>query len=70
MSILFFGYGISFKYEIKLLHQIDRFYVVTRFISPTMEDINIKPIEYHMDWIKLDRTVHAVEHVTNIFHFN
>ena len=39
-KILYFGYRISFKYEGMLSHSFDRFYVVTKFILPTIEDLN------------------------------
>ena len=39
-NILNFGYGINFKYEGMLLHSFDRFYVVTKFILPTIVTLN------------------------------
>ena len=38
-NILNFGYGINFKYEGMLSHSFDMFYVVTKFILPTIEDV-------------------------------
>ena len=35
-NILIFGYGINYKYEVILAHSVDRFYVVTKFILPTL----------------------------------
>ena len=44
-NILNFGYRINFKYEGMLSHYFDRFYVVTKFILPTMDDLQISPID-------------------------
>ena len=38
-DILKFGYGIDHKYEGMLAHSFDRFYVVTKFILPSIGDI-------------------------------
>ena len=38
-NILNFGYGINYKYEGLLAHTFDRFYVVTKFILPSMGDL-------------------------------
>ena len=45
-NILNFGYGINFKYAKILVHSFDRFYVVTRFILPTMYDLIFSPVEF------------------------
>ena len=37
-NILNFGYGINYKYEGMLAHLFDRFYVVTKFILPSVGD--------------------------------
>ena len=37
-NILNFGYGINYKYEGVLAHSFDRFYVVTKFMLPTIGD--------------------------------
>ena len=39
ISILKFGYGINCKYEGMLVHSFDRFYVVTKFILPSIKDL-------------------------------
>ena len=41
-----FGYGINYKYEGMLLHSFDRFYVVTKFILPTIGDLNVSKLNY------------------------
>ena len=38
-NILNFGYRINFKYEGMLSHSFDRFYVVTNFILPTVNNL-------------------------------
>ena len=45
-NILKFGYGINYKYEGMLAHSFDRFYVVTKFILPTLDDLKSSPIRY------------------------
>ena len=38
-NILNFGYGINYKYEGMLAHSFDRFYVVTKFILPSIGEL-------------------------------
>ena len=38
-NILHFGFGINYKYEGMLAHSFDRFYVVTKFMLPIIDDI-------------------------------
>ena len=45
-NILKFGYGIIYKYEGTLAHLFDRFYVVTQFVLPTMDDLKLSLINY------------------------
>ena len=45
-NILKFGYGINFKYEGMLAHSFDRFYVVTKFILPTVSDLKFSTINF------------------------
>ena len=40
-NVLNFGYGANFKYESMLTHSFDRFYVVTRFEMPKIEDLKL-----------------------------
>ena len=44
-NILNFGYGINFKYEAMLSHSFDKFYVVTKFILPTIDDLKFSSID-------------------------
>ena len=48
-NILKFGYGISYEYEGMLAHSFDRFYVVTKFILPTLDDLKVSPIRYNKE---------------------
>ena len=45
-NILNFGYGINYKYEGMLAHSLDRFYVVTKFILPSIQDLNFLKLNY------------------------
>ena len=40
-NVLNFRYGANFKYIGMLAHSIDRFYVVTKFEMPKMEDLKL-----------------------------
>ena len=45
-NILNFGYGINYKYEGILAQSFDRFYVVTKFILPSVRDLNFSELNY------------------------
>ena len=45
-NILKFGYGINYIYEGMLAHSFDRFYVITKFVLPTLDDLKLSPIRY------------------------
>ena len=45
-NILKFGYSINYKYEGMLAHSFDRFYVITKFVLPTLDDLKLAPIKY------------------------
>ena len=45
-NILNFGYGINFKYEGMLPCSFDRFYVVTKFILPSTNDLKFSLIGF------------------------
>ena len=40
-NVLNFGYGINLKYEGMLSYSFGRFYVVTKFILPTISYLNV-----------------------------
>ena len=41
-----FGYGINYKYEGMLAHSFDRFYVVTKFILPSIKHLIFSKLNY------------------------
>ena len=45
-NILNFGYSIKFKYEGMFPHSFDRFYVVTKFELPKVEDLKLMTIDF------------------------
>ena len=45
-NILNFGHGINYKYEGLLVHSFDRFYVVTKFMLPTIGDIKFSRLNF------------------------
>ena len=45
-TVLKFGYGINYEYEGLLAHLFDRFYVVTKFILPTLDELILSPMKY------------------------
>ena len=45
-NILNFGYGINYKYEGMLVHSFDRFYVVTKFMLPTIRDLKFSKLNF------------------------
>ena len=44
--ILKFGYSINYKYEGMLAHSFDRFYIVTKFMLPSMGDIKFSKLNF------------------------
>ena len=53
-NILKFGYGINYKYVGKISHSFDRFYVVTKFELPKLEDLQCDDIPYDPECAYLD----------------
>ena len=45
-NILKFGYGINYKYEDMLAHSFDRFYIVTKFMLPSVKDIKFSNLNF------------------------
>ena len=41
-----FGYGINYKYEGIIIHLFDRFYIVTKFILPSIGDLKFSNLNY------------------------
>ena len=48
-NILKFGYGINYKYEGMIVTSYDRFYVVTKFILLTLDNLKLSLIKYDKD---------------------
>ena len=46
-NILNFSYGINYKYEGMLTHLFDRFYVVTKFMLPMIEDLKFSKSDFN-----------------------
>ena len=45
-NILNFGYGVNYKCEGMLAHSFDRFYVITKFILPTIGDLKFSKLDF------------------------
>ena len=45
-NILNFSYGINYKYEGMFAHSFDRFYVVTKFMLPMIEDLKFSKLDF------------------------
>ena len=45
-NILKFGYCINYKYEGMLAHSFDRFYIVTKFMLPSIGDIKFSKLNF------------------------
>ena len=57
-----FSYGINFKYEGMLVHSFDRFYVVTKFILPSIRDLKFSKLNCGNTCAYLDnRNTHNTE---------
>ena len=54
-NVLNFRYGVNFKYEGMLYHSFDRFYVVTKFEIPKIEDLKLATFTFDL----------ACEHLNN-----
>ena len=53
-NILNFGYGINYKYEGMLMHSFDIFYVVTKFMLPSLGDLKFSDLNYDNTCANLD----------------
>ena len=45
-NILKFGYGINYKYEGMLTHSFDRFYIIVKFMLPSMGDLKFSNLNF------------------------
>ena len=53
-NILNFVYRINVKNEGMLSHSFDRFYVGTKFILPTIDDLKLSPVDFDSECIYLN----------------
>ena len=61
-NILKFHYGINYKYEGMLAHSFDRFYIVTKCMLPSIEDINFSKLSYDNTCAYLDnKHIHGAD---------
>ena len=57
-----FGYGINYNYEGMVAHSFVRYYVVTKFILPTIGDLNFSKLNYDNTCAFLDnKSIHNTE---------
>ena len=66
-NILKFGYGINYKYEGMLVHSFDTFYVVTKFILPSIKDLKFSKLNYDSKCAYLDEKNIGTAEKKNIF---
>ena len=45
-NILKFGYGINYKYEGMLAHSFDRYFIVTKFMLPSVKDVKFYTLNF------------------------
>ena len=57
-NILNFGYSTNFKYKGMLVHSFDRFYVVTKFEMPKIEDLKLAMFSFDLtcNYLKTSKT--------------
>ena len=61
-NILNFGYRINYKYKGMLAHSFDKFYIVTKFMLPSIEDINFSKLNYENTCAYLDnKHIHGAD---------
>ena len=72
-NILNFGYGNNYKYEGMLAYSFDRFYVVTKFILPSIGDQKFSKLNYDNTCTYLDnrnaQTTETRKHILDLMTF-
>ena len=53
-NIFNFGYGINFKYKGMLSHSFGKFYVVTKYELPKIEDLHLITVQFDSKYSYLD----------------
>ena len=66
-NILRFGSGINYKYEGMLVHSFDRFYIVTKFILPSIEDIKFSKLKYDNTCMYMNKEYALTQIPENIY---
>ena len=56
-----FGYGVNFKYEGMFSHSFDRFYVVTKFEIPKVEDLRFTTFSFDLTCKHLNTSNHYMQ---------
>ena len=57
-KILNFGYRINYKYEGMLTRSFERFYMITKFMLPSKEDLKFSKLNYDNTYAYLDNKKH------------
>ena len=60
-NVLTFGHGVNFKYEGMLVHSFDRFYVVTKFELPKLEDLRFTTFSFDLTCKHLNTSNHYMQ---------
>ena len=60
-NVLNFGYGVNFEYEGMLAHPFDRFYVVTKFEIPKLEDLKFMTFSFDLTCKHLNTSNHYLQ---------
>ena len=55
MNILKFGYSINYKYEGMLAHSFDRFYIILKFMLPSMGDIKFSNLNFDHSYAYMNK---------------
>ena len=64
-NVLYFRYGVNYKYEGMLSHSFDRFYVVTRFEIPEIKDLRLPTFSFDLTCKHLNISNHYIQRYIN-----
>ena len=65
-NILNFGYRTNYKYEDMLAHSFDRFYIVTKFLLPSIGELQFSKLNYDNTCMYLDSKILIILKQENI----
>ena len=54
-NILNFGYSINYKYEGMLTHSLDRFYIIVKFMLPSMGDLKFSNLNFDHSYAYMNK---------------